>query len=568
LSGPVVQKGPVSRDRSQVRGDSRVGSGSIARFRILVSDPLSEDGLARLAAAVDVVVAAPRIEGSMNRAALLAALPDCDALIVRSGTRVDAEALEAGRRLRVVGRAGVGLDNIDVEAATRRGVLVMNTPGANATATAEHTWALLLALCRRVPAADASVRARAWDRARFTGVQLHGRTIGIIGLGRVGRIVARQARGFGMEVLACDPYLSADAAAELQVELVDLDRLFAEADVITLHTSLTDETRALVDAARLASMKPGGLLVNCARGGLVDEAAVAAALDEGRLAGAAFDVFAVEPPAGSPLLGREDVVLTPHLGASTIEAQRDVSVQIVDQVLAALRDEEYRNAVNLPFIATGGLAEIRPWLDLAERLGRLAVALAQGRLERVEIEARGPEVAPHAEPLSAALLKGLLAPISGDEVNFVNAGHVAAERGIDVVHSRRASAAEYANLLGCRVTAAAATSGSSTTERTVAGTLFHDRPRAVEIDGYHLDAPPSGTVLLVWNRDVPGVIGSVGTILGNAGVNIAEWRLGRSAPGETALAFINLDNPAPHDVLDALGAIEGVHAVRQLHFPA
>ncbi|HUP00865.1 MAG TPA: phosphoglycerate dehydrogenase [Gemmatimonadota bacterium] len=530
-------------------------------FRILVSDPLSDAGLERLAEAGDAAVSAPDSGGrAMSRNALLEALPDHDALIVRSATRVDDEALEAGRRLRVVGRAGVGLDNIDVEAATRQGVLVMNTPGANATATAEHTWALLLALCRRVPAADASVKSGGWDRGRFTGVQLHGKTMGIVGLGRVGRLVAQRAQGFGMEVLAYDPYLSYDVAAELRVELVDLDGILAEADVVTLHVPLTEQTRGLLDAGRLAQMKSGALLVNCARGGLVDETAVAAALDEGRLAGAAFDVFDREPPAGSPLLGREDVVLTPHLGASTVEAQRDVSVQIVDQVLAALRHEEYRNAVNLPFVAKGGLAEIRPWLDLAERLGRLVVALAPGRLERVEIEARGPEVAPHAQPLSAALLVGLLTPISSGSVNFVNAAHRAAERGIDVVRSRRASAAEYANLVGCRITA-------DGDEHSAAGTLFHDRPRTVEIDGYHLDAPPVGTALLVWNQDVPGVIGRVGTILGSAGVNIAEWRLGRSAPGETALAFVNLDDPAPPDVLDALTAIDGVRAVRQLCFP-
>jgi D-3-phosphoglycerate dehydrogenase len=437
----------------------------------------------------------------------------------------------------------------------------MNTPGANAVATAEHTWALLLALARRLPAAAKSLEAGEWDRSRFTGVQLAGKTIGLIGLGRVGREVARRSQGFGMRVLAYDPYLAADQAEELRVELADLDHLLAEADVVSLHAALTDETRNLLDADRLGRMKPGALLINCARGGLVDEAAVARALDDGRMAGAAFDVFASEPPAGSPLIGRDDVVVTPHLGASTAEAQRDVSVQIVDQVLAALRGEDFRNAVNLPFLATGGLAEIRPWLDLAERLGRLAVALAPGRLERIEVEARGPEVAPHAEPLSTALLKGVLAPISGEEVNWVNAGVVAAERGIDVVRSRRASAAEYANLLGCRI-------ATDQGERTVAGTLFHDRPRAVEIDGYHLDAPPSGTALLVWNRDVPGVIGRVGTILGNAGVNIAEWRLGRSGPGEIALAFINLDQPAPADVLDALQGIDGVRDVRQLHFPA
>ena len=265
----------------------------------------------------------------------------------------------------------------------------------------------------------------------------------------------------------------------------------------------------------------------------------------------------------SPLVGLPDVVLTPHIGASTVEAQRDVSLQIVDQVLDALRGVDYRNAVNLPFVAVGGLGEIRPWLDLAERLGRLAAELTSGeRIARVEVEARGPEVAPHAQPLSVALLKGVLAPALGEEVvNYVNAAHRAAERGIAVARSRHPASAEYANLVGCRI-------ATDHGERVVAGTLFHDRPRAVEIEGYHLDAPPVGDVLLVWNRDVPGVIGRVGTILGNAGVNIAEWRLGRSGPGENALAFINLDNQAPTDVVDALAQIPGVQRVRRLTFPA
>jgi D-3-phosphoglycerate dehydrogenase len=528
-------------------------------YRILVPEPLSEEGLARLRGAPDVEVEA--VDQPLTREALIAALPGHDALIVRSVTRVDHEALARADRLKVVGRAGVGLDNVDVEAATAKGVLVMNTPGANAVATAEHTWALLLGLCRRVAEADASMRAGKWERKRFTGVQLAGKTLGVVGLGRVGREVARRGRGFGMRVLAHDPYLSAEAAEDLQVELAELERLLAESDVVTLHAPLTDATRNLIDAGRLAGLKPGALLVNCARGELVDEDAVAAALRGGRLGGAAFDVFAQEPPWGSPLLELPNVVVTPHLGASTVEAQRDVSVQIVDQVLDALRGVDFRNAVNLPFVAVGGLAEIRPWLDLAERLGRLAGALAPGRLARVEVEARGPEVAPHAQPLSVALLKGALAPVLGEDiVNYVNASHLAGERGITLARSRDPSAAEYANLVGCRFE-------TDRGERAVAGTLFHDRPRAVEIDGYHLDAPPVGDVLLVWNRDVPGVIGKVGTILGEAGVNIAEWRLGRSAPGETALAFINLDSPAPADVLSDLTAIGGVHDVRQLRFP-
>jgi D-3-phosphoglycerate dehydrogenase len=465
------------------------------KFRVLVADPLSDAGLERLGVAVDAEVVA---KAPIDRSAMLEILPRCHALIVRSATKVDAEAIDRGGELRVIGRAGVGLDNVDVDHASRRGVLVMNTPGANATATAEHTWALLLALCRKVPAANANVQSGGWDRGR--GTQLAGKTIGMVGLGRVGRLVAQRAHAFGMHVLAYDPYLAVDAAQELNVELVELDQLLSESDFVSVHAPLTPETRGLIGARELAHVKRGARLVNCARGELVDETALTAALESGQLAGAAIDVFVSEPPVGSALLGRDDVVLTPHLGASTEEAQRDVSVQIVDQVLAALRDEEYRNAVNLPFVDAGGWSEIRPWLDLAERLGRLVGKLADGRLQRVEVEARGSEVAPHAQPLSTALLKGLLAPISADVVNFINAPHLAADRGIGVTRSRRASAAEYSNLIGCRVE-------TDVAERSVAGTLFHSHPRAVEIDGYHLDAPPVGMVLLVWNRDVPGVIG-------------------------------------------------------------
>lgn len=528
-----------------------------ATFRILVSDPLSEAGLERLQRASDVTVTTPE---SMDRAEFLATIGEFDAVVVRSGTKVDAEALDQATDLKVVGRAGVGLDNIDVEAATDRGILVMNTPGANATATAEHTWAMLLALCRKVPIADASMRRGEWNRKEFVGTQLYGKTLGVVGLGRVGQHVASRGVGFGMRVIAYDPYLSREAARDLRIERAELDELFGESDVISLHTPLTEETQHLVNAARLSGMKPNAMLINCARGGLVDENALAAALTDGRLAGAAFDVYEEEPPEDSPLLSLPNVVLTPHLGASTREAQRDVSVQIIEQVLDALRGQDYRNAVNLPFMAEGGLAEVRPWLDLAERLGDLAISLTTGRLERVEFEARGPEVAPHARPLSVAILQGLLTPILGKYVNYINAMRLAQDRGIQVTRSRRRSATEYTNLVGCTV-------HTHEGQRTVAGTLFQSQPRAVQIDGYHLDAPPIGPALLVWNRDEPGVIGRVGTILGEAGVNIAEWRLGRSAPGEIALAFINLDSPAPAATIETLLTIEGVEAIQQLEFP-
>jgi len=531
--------------------------GSPDRIRILVSDPLSSAGIERLEGIANVEVDAP---GSLDRGEFLRRLPGHDALIVRSGTRVDREALDRAGDLRVVGRAGVGLDNIDVEACTARGVLVMNTPGANTAATAEHAWALLTALCRRIPAADASVRRGEWVRKQFVGTELRGKTLGIVGLGRVGRRVARIARAFGMEVLVADPYVPPEVAEESGVDLVDLDGLLAGSDVVTLHVPLTGETRDFLDADRIARMRRGALLVNAARGGLVDEVALVEALRAGRLGGAALDVYAAEPPAGSPLLELDNVILTPHLGASTREAQRDVSVQIVDQVVDALRNAGYRNAVNLPFLLEGPV-DLGPWLDLAERMGALVGALAEGPVTAVEVEARGPDLADAGEPVSVALLKGLLEPVLGGDVNWVNAAHLAAERGIAVARTHRASAVEYVHLVACRVR-------GERGDHTVAGTLFHDHPRIVEIDGYHLDAPPQGEVLLVWNRDVPGVIGGVATLLGEEGVNIAEWRLGRTGPGRTALAFINLDDPVSAGVLAALRGLEGVSAVRSLRFGA
>jgi len=525
-------------------------------YRILVSDPMSPEGLARLQAAPDVEVTAP---GKMLREALIQTIGEYDALIVRSETKVDRELLERAARLKVVGRAGVGVDNIDVEAATARGVIVMNTPGANAIAACEHTFALMLALCRHIPQADASVRRGEWTRRRFVGVQLYRKTLGIIGLGRIGQQVARRALAFGMEVLAYDPYISADIARELGVALVSLDELLARSDFITLHALLTPETRGLIGREALAHVKPGARLINCARGELVDEAALVEALTSGRLAGAALDVYSTEPPLGSPLLTLDNVVLTPHLGASTEEAQRDVSLQIVDQVLEALRGTGFRNAVNFPFVDGLVWRELRPCLDLAERIGALQTQLAPGRMKKVEIELRGPDVAGHARMLNVAVLKGLLTPMVGEQVNYVNAPVLAAERGITVAQSEPSTVLDgldYVNLISCRVL-------TDQGERLIAGTLFsREQPRIVQMDGFRLDASPTGIVLVMLSRDVPGVIGRVGTLLGEHGINIAEWRLGRDRPGGTALSFINLDNPIPPEVMARLVELKDIISAR------
>jgi D-3-phosphoglycerate dehydrogenase len=526
-------------------------------FKILIPDDLSAAGLDLLRAdpAVSVTVAK-----KMPRADLLACIGEYDALIVRSETRVDAAVIETGRALRVIGRAGIGVDTIDVDAATRRGIIVMNTPQANTTATCEHTIAMMLALARNIPQADASLRRGEWARSKFMGVQLMGKTLGVIGLGRIGTQVAKRAQAFGMEVIAYDPYVSEEAARANKVGLVDLDELLARSDFVTLHSSLTAGSRRLLDAAAIAKMKTGARVVNVARGALVDAEALHAALASGKLAGAALDVFEEEPPpSNTPLIQLPNVVVAPHLGASTIEAQRDVSIQMAEQILDALHDREVRNAVNFPPIDPAALPAVRPYLTLAEKLGALQSNLTTGRLERVEVEFRGPDVAPHARPLMVALLRGLLVPTLGAErVNYVNAPVIAHERGIAVSQALDITSANYTNLISCRV---------STSDEThaIAGVLFNGRqPRIVRIDGFVLDAVPEGLVLVVSSRDVPGVIGRIGTILGQSYVNIGEYRLGRTGPGDMAMSFVNLDNPVPEEAMQTLRHLPEVVDVRQM----
>jgi D-3-phosphoglycerate dehydrogenase len=525
-------------------------------YHILITDDLSPQAITRLEAAGDAsfdVVRSPSPEK------LREIIPAYDALIIRSSVRVDADLLATTSRLQVIGRAGVGLDNVDIDAASLRGVIVMNTPGANTIATAEHTLAMLLALCRHIPHAHASVRAGKWARSEFLGVQLYRKTLGIVGLGRVGAQVAQRAQAFGMTVIAFDPYISDDVARGLKVTLVDLDELLPRSDFITLHTALTPETRGLLDAQAITRMKPGVRLVNCARGTLVDEVALIEALRSGRVAGAALDVFADEPLAGdSPLCTLPNVVLTPHIAASTVEAQRDVGTQIVDQVLAALRGEDFRNAVNMPVVDAGVFRMLNPYLLLAEKLGSLQMQLAEGRIKRVEVEFQGEEVADHVKPLTVALLKGLLDPITDQPVNYISAPHLAMQRGISVSETRGLPIPTYSNLLSCH----ALWDGG---ERLISGSLLgHEFPRVVQIDTFRIDAQPEGIILVMESIDVPGVIGNVGTLLGRHSINIAEWRLGRIAPGGQALSFINLDSPASPEVLAELIQLQGVTRVRQV----
>jgi D-3-phosphoglycerate dehydrogenase len=528
-------------------------------YNILITDDIGPAGLRLLDAASDVkcdIVKLPSHEQ------LLKTIGEYDAIITRSGTPLSADVFNAAKQLKVAGRAGVGMDNVDIDAATLRGILVMNTPDANTLAATELTMALMLAVCRHLPPAQTSVKRGEWTRNKFNGVQLNDKTLGVIGLGRIGSRVATRCQAFGMKVIAYDPYIAEEVAVRLHVRLVgELDELLATADLITLHTPLTEETRGMIGAAQVAKMKDGVRLINCARGGICDEQALYDGLVAGKIAGAALDVFSFEPPRTDllqRLLALDNIVATPHIGANTLEAQRDVAVQIVQQVIDALRGVNFRNVVNLPFAEGVDYRSLAPYMTLAEKIGSLHMQLIRGRIGRVEVEFRGDEVEAHVKPLTVALLKGLLAPILSDAVNYVNAPRLAEERGITVAQTRHPAAQDYSNVILCRVISAKET-------RLIGGALFlRTQPRIVLLDDYRIDGLPSGPALIMSNRDVPGVIGQVGTLLGHNSINIGEWRMGRAAPGQMAVSFINIDTPANEQVLAELRALSQILDVRQV----
>jgi D-3-phosphoglycerate dehydrogenase len=528
-------------------------------FRILITDDIGRAGLTLLESASDVQYDLVKLPSPEKLVQIIGAY---DAVITRSGTPLIAPVFEAARRLKVAGRAGVGMDNIDIDAATRRGILVMNTPEANTLAATELTMTLMLALCRKLPQANASVRGGEWTRTRFMGVQLSGKILGVIGLGRIGSKVATRCQAFGMKVMAYDPYIAEEMADRIHVQLVStLEELLRAADMITVHTPLTEETRGMIGAPEIAVVKEGVRLINCARGGIVHEKALLDGLVAGKIAGVGLDVYSTEPPQTEilrQLLARDDVVATPHIGANTWEAQRDVAVQVVQQVIEALRGENYRNVVNLPFSDDVDYRSLAPYMALAEKIGSLQMQMIRGRISRVEVEFRGEDVEAHGQPLTIALLKGMLAPILSEDVNYVNAPRLADERGIHVAQTRHPAAEDYSNVILCRVV-----SGKET--RLIGGALFlHKQTRIVLLDDYRIDALPSGPALILSNQDIPGVIGRVGTLLGEKGINIAEWQMGRNAPGGMAVSYINIDTPAGEEVLQELRALSPILDVRQV----
>jgi D-3-phosphoglycerate dehydrogenase / 2-oxoglutarate reductase len=510
--------------------------------KVLVTEALAEEGIAKLEteAQVDVLT-------GLDQQKLLDIIGDYDAVIVRSATQIDREVIERGWRLKVIGRAGIGLDNIDVGTATRRGVLVVNAPQSNILSAAEHTMALLLSMARNIPAADASLRSGAWERNKFTGVELHGKTLGVLGMGRIGTLVAQRAAGFGMHIVAYDPYVSESRASQLGIELAaDLEALCRDADFITVHLPKTAETKGLVGEKAFAAMKPGVRIVNAARGGIVDEDALVRAFESGKVAGAAFDVFGKEPPGPHPFFSHPEIVVTPHLGASTQEAQEKAGTSIAEQVLLALRGEFAPYAVNIQ-----GGAEyneiLRPFIPLTEKLGRILNAVAGPRITEIQLEVRGELAEFDTRILTLAGLKGLLTGASHEPVTYVNAPLIATERGIQVEETKSAVSKDYVNLISIRA-------GAGQGSVAVAGSLvgLKDQERIVQVYEYGMDMAPERYMTFLRYADRPGVVGRVGSVLGEAGVNIASMQVSRQTNGGEALMGLTLDHPVPGDVLDRI----------------
>ncbi|HTV45410.1 MAG TPA: phosphoglycerate dehydrogenase [Stellaceae bacterium] len=528
--------------------------------KVLISDDLSPRAAEILATHGIEVDMLPGI----GAAELKERIADYDGLAVRSATKVTAELIAAAPRLKIVGRAGIGVDNIDVAAATQRGIVVMNTPYGNSTTAAEHAIAMLFALCRQIPAADRSTQAGKWEKSRFMGVELTGKTLGIVGCGNVGAMVAARALGLRMKVMAYDPFLSAERAIDLGVEKVPLDELLAAADFVTLHTPLTDATRNMIDAAALARMKRGARLVNCARGGLVVEEDLAAALDSGQIAGAAIDVFVEEPARVNPLFGRDNVVATPHLGAATTEAQENVAVEIAEQMADFLLTGAVSNAVNVPSLSAEEAKRIKPYIRLAEQLGSFAGQLTESGLTAVAVEYEGAVAELDIKPLTAIMLAALLAP-QLDTVNMVNAAMVCRDRDIRVSETLRAEPGDYQTLIRVVVTPNGA--AAERRPREVAGTLFGgDKPRLVSVEGIPLEGELGGTMLFVRNLDKPGFIGALGQALGAAAVNIATFHLGRTAAGGDAIALVEVDQVLTPALLDTVRRLPDVIQVKAMRF--
>jgi D-3-phosphoglycerate dehydrogenase len=523
--------------------------------KVLVSDSLSKKGLEILEKAKDLKV---DIKPGLSMEELKKIIPEYDAIIIRSETKLKREIVEAAGRLKVIGRAGIGLDNVDLSAATKKGIVVMNTPQENAIAAAEHTIAMMLSVSRKIPQATSSMKAGRWEKKKFMGVEIYNKTFGIIGIGVIGTIVADRARALKMKVIAYDPYLSKEAAEKKGVDLVSFNELLSRSDFISVHTPLTDETRNLIDKNAFGKMKYGVILINCARGGIVNEKDLYDAIKEGKVAGAALDVFEKEPTIGNPLLELEEVISTPHLGASTGEAQENVSIAIAQQIVDYLFLGEARNAVNVPMVSPDILHLLRPYLRLGEKLGSFLAQISNYAIEEVQIDYHGEVIEYGTKPITISVLKGLLTPYLGETVNFVNAPIIAKERGLRITESTSAKAEDFASLV-------ALTTRSKMEQNYIAGALFGRKElRIVKLNDFLIEAIPEGYILLVNNYDKPGVIGNIGTALGSRNINIATMQFGRDRMGGNAISLLHLDTPLPPGMLGEILRLPNIISVRQV----
>ena len=518
-------------------------------FKVLLMDGIDQAGVDLLR---KTEVIEPVVEAKLPRDKLLEAVSEIDGIVVRSATQVDRELIEAAPGLKVIGRAGVGVDNVDIDAATERGVIVMNSPGGSSTTTAEHTLAMMFALSRNIPQAYDLLKEGTWEKSRFKGVELSGKTLGVVGLGRIGSEVARMAQGIGMNVIAYDPFIRPDVGQTGGLHLIALEEIFAEADFISVHTPLTEETRNLINTSVIAGMKDGVRIINCARGGIVNEADLADALRSGQVAGAAFDVFESEPNTDSPLFGLDNFIATPHLGASTFEAQRKVSEDICRQLADYLIKNTIRGALNFPQLDAGQLERYKHFVDLVTRLATFISQIAEGPMQNVAVRYSGEVCDMNLEYLSSTVMRKLLAPILGEEINLINATRIAEQRGIKLEETRVQVPENFTSLVEIEVR-------TEDESRRVSGTVFTDKlPRIVSVDGYELEVVPRGHMIFLTNDDKPGVIGDIGTVLGKCNVNVAGMHLGREIEGGTALALLLIDNAVDEGIVDQVRKIKNV----------
>ncbi|UCD56326.1 MAG: phosphoglycerate dehydrogenase [Candidatus Hydrogenedentota bacterium] len=523
--------------------------------KVLVADKLSAAGLEIFNKHKELDV---RAEKGISPKKLKAVIPEFDALVVRSSTKVSADVLAAAENLKVIGRAGIGVDNIDVGAATLRGIVVMNTPLENAIAAAEHTVSMMMALARKIPQADASMKAGRWEKGKFIGTEVFNKTLGIIGIGNIGTIVAERAVGLKMSVIAYDPYIPPQTASRKGIPLVSLDELLARSDFVTVHIPLTEETQNIIDARALKKMAPGSMLINCARGGIVNERDLYEALDSGHLGGAALDVYEVEPAVGHPLCKLENVICTPHLGASTVEAQESVAVAIAEQIVDYLLRGTVRNAVNVPSVSPELLPYIKPYMTLGEKLGKFLAEISDFAIEEIVIEYQGEVVERGVSPITSNVLKGVFTPILGNRINIISAPAIARERGVRVQEVTNRTAEDFVSLIGITVR-------SGDKRNYVAGTIFGKKEiRIVRVNNFEIEAVPVGNILFIFNYDRPGVIGNIGTTLAKHNINIATMYLGRDMAGGRAVSLWHIDSPISKETVEELANLPNIISVQQM----